>query len=144
MTQMDRVELTMAFNWHPVGAVSLGEQQKIRFPKSGAQPGLYRFEIISADGPIQYIGETDQLSRRLQSYRTPGSSQATNLRLNALLVKHLERGDRISLSAITEGVTISCAGREHHVDLFVKSERVLLESAALLNARAAGVPTLNL
>jgi hypothetical protein len=141
---MDCVELTMAFSWVPVGAVTLDEQQKVRFPKTGAQPGLYRFEIISVDGPTQYIGETDQLSRRLQHYRTPGPSQQTNLRLNALLVEHLKRGDRVSLSAVTEGVTASCAGREHHVDLSVKSERVLLESAALLNARSAGIPTLNL
>ncbi|MFC3097086.1 GIY-YIG nuclease family protein [Alteraurantiacibacter palmitatis] len=141
---MDRVEVTMAFSWVPVGAVSLDEQQKLRFPKTAAQPGLYRFEIISAESLTQYIGETDQLSRRLQHYRTPGPSQRTNLRLNALLVEHLNRGDRVSLSAVTEGVTASCAGREHHVDLSVKSERVLLECAALLNARAAGVPTLNL
>lgn len=141
---MDRVELTLAFSWDPVGAITLDEQQKVHFPKTGAWPGLYRFEIISAGGRTQYIGETDQLSRRLQHYRTPGPSQQTNLRLNALLVEHLKRGDRILLSTVTEGVTASCAGREHHVDLTVKSERLLLESAALLSARSAGVPTLNL
>lgn len=141
---MDRVELTLAFSWDPVGAITLDEQQKIRFPKTGARPGLYRFEIISTEDRTQYIGETDQLSRRLQHYRTPGPSQQTNLRLNALLVEHLKRGDQILLSTVTEGVTASCAGREHHADLTVKSERLLLESAALLSARSAGVPTLNL
>lgn len=141
---MDRVELTTAFSWTFVGAVALDEQQKVRFPKTGAQPGLYRFEITSAEGPTHYIGETDQLARRLQHYRTPGPSQQTNLRLNALLIEHLTRRDPISLSTVTAGVTAFCAGREHHVDMTVKTERLLLESAALLNARLAGVRTLNL
>lgn len=141
---MDRVELSTSFSWVPVGAVSLDDQQKIKFPKTGAQPGLYRFKIISADDRSQYIGESDQLSRRLQNYRTPGPSQQTNLRLNALLIEHLKRGDQVSLSVVIDGVTANCAGREHRVDLSVKSERILLEAAALLNARAAGIPTLNL
>jgi hypothetical protein len=141
---MNRVEIAMSFSWVPVGTLSLDQQQKIRFPKVGAQPGLYRFEIISEEIHTYYVGESDQISRRLQHYRTPSRSQQTNLRLNALLVEHLRRGDRVSLSSVTDGVTASCAGREHQVDLSVKSERVLLECAAILNAKAAGVLTLNL
>ena len=141
---MDQVEICTLFRWVPVGPVYLDAEQKLRFPKTGNQPGLYRFEIVSAAGRSQYIGETDQLARRLQHYRIPGPSQKTNLRLNALLVEHLNRGDQISLSMVTDGVSANCAGREHKVDLSLKSERILLEAAALLNARSSGMPTLNL
>lgn len=141
---MDQVEICTSFRWVSVGAVSLDAEQKLRFPKTGSQPGLYSFEILSADGRSQYIGETDQLSRRLQHYRTPGPSQKTNLRINALLVEHLKRGDQVSLSMVIDGVSTTCAGREHTVDLSLKSERLLLEAAALLNARSSGTPTLNL
>lgn len=141
---MDYVELSTSFCWVPAGRLSLDEQQKVCFPNTGNRPGLYRFDIISADGRTQYIGETDQLSRRLQHYRTPGPSQQTNLRLNALLVEHLKRGDQISLSVVVEDVSTKCAGGAHPVDLSVKSERILLEAAALLSARVAGVRTLNL
>jgi hypothetical protein len=80
----------------------------------------------------------------MQHYRTPGPSQQTNLRLNALLVAHLKGDEEVSLSVVTGDVAVSCAGHEHKVDLSSKTERLLLESAALISARAAGIPTLNL
>lgn len=141
---MNDVEVSVAFRWNRLGPVALDSDRKLVFPKPGNQPGLYRFEIVSSDGRSQYIGETDRLSRRLQHYRTPGASQPTNRRLNALLVEHLLRGDQVLLDTVTEDIAVSCRGKGHSVDLTMKSERLLFEAAALLNARAAGVPTLNL
>jgi hypothetical protein len=141
---MDPVDLTVTFNWVSLGKITLDENMKIKFPKTGSRPGLYRFEINSADGLTYYIGETDQLQRRMQHDRSPGPSQQTNLRLNALLVAHLKEGEEVSLSVVTDDVAVSCSGHEHTVDLSRKTERLLLESAALMTARAAGAPTLNL
>jgi hypothetical protein len=141
---MERVELSASFGWTSAGNISLDSEQKIRFPKTASRPGLYRFEIASQDGRAHYIGETDQLPRRLQHYRTPGPSQRTNIRLNALLIHHLKRGDQVSLSVVLDGVTVTCDGELYPVDLNRKSERILLENAALLGANATGIKLLNL
>ncbi len=52
--------------------------------------------------PRDYIGETDNLRRRLSSnYRNPGPSQQTSLRINRLLREHLGRGGAVKLWVAT-------------------------------------------
>jgi hypothetical protein len=141
---MDQVEVTVSFVWIHIGSVYIDDKQRVKFPNTEKRPGLYRFEIIADDSKYQYIGETDNLFRRMNNYRAPGSGQATNIRLNAKLIESLTAGCQVSLSVMFEGPTASCGSFEQHVDLALKSERILLESAAIFTARAAGVPTLNL
>jgi hypothetical protein len=141
---MDQVELRMAFNWKHAGTVSLDVTGRVRFPVIEARPGLYRFEFSSDRTVTQYIGETDRLSRRLQNYRTPGRSQQTNLRLNRLLVKHLQKGNQVFLSVVDAAIHITSGTNKCEADLSAKCVRILLESAALINARVAGVSLLNL
>jgi hypothetical protein len=57
--------------------------------------GVYAFAI---DGIVQYVGLASRsLRQRLGFYRTPGVSQRTNLRLNAVIRGHLEKGTRVQI-----------------------------------------------
>lgn len=140
---MSFVDLTVRFEWKAIGHVRLGDGDRLVFPKASSRPGLYRFEIERAQGRAAYIGETDQLDRRFQHYRTPGPSQRTNLRLNALMLEVLKAGDAISVAIMTEGAVITLAGREHEAHLLEKSERVLLEHAAIYAVRDSAIQILN-
>jgi predicted GIY-YIG superfamily endonuclease len=137
------VDVTVRFEWKVIGYIRLGEGDRLVFPKASSRAGLYRFEIERAQGRAAYIGETDQLDRRFQHYRTPGPSQRTNLRLNALMLEALKAGDAISVAIMTEGAVITLDGREREAHLLEKSERVLLEQAAIYAARDAAIPILN-
>jgi hypothetical protein len=75
-----------------------------------------------------YVGETDRLWRRLQHYRTPGPSQATNHRLNRVMTELL---GEILVSIITDA-TIELDSERHALDLADKTARLLVESAALI------------
>ena len=61
-------------------------------------PGIYRFDL----GDRVYVGEADRLRRRFQHYRTPGPSQATNIRVNAAMLLILEAGRATPVSTGTE------------------------------------------
>ncbi len=89
-----------------------------------------------------YVGETDRLRRRFQHYRTPGPSQATNLRLNKLMTELLGTG-KILVSIITDA-TIELDSEHHALDLADKTARLLVESAVLVAAKHAGVAVENL
>ena len=141
---MEQLDLGTSFTWKRIGPILLDEQQKIRFPETGARPGLYRFEFGSGRRLTQYIGESDRLSRRLQHYRTPGRSQQTNIRLNRLILDHLNGGGQVFLSTVTGEARIILGDRECEADLSAKYVRLLLESAALTIAEASVAKTLNL
>lgn len=52
--------------------------------------GVYAFAI---DGIVKYVGlASTSLRQRLGFYRTPGASQATNIRLNAKILTHITKG----------------------------------------------------
>lgn len=140
---MAQVKITVFFEWKPVGKIQLDDDGKLIFPRTSATPGLYRFDLAGPNGTATYIGETDQLARRLQHYRTPGPSQRTNLRLNALMRSALSESRMVSLATITDEICISLDGNERLVDLSRKPERVLLEHAALYEAFASGITILN-
>jgi hypothetical protein len=124
--------LCLVYTWTEVGRVVLIEE-KLRFPVVPDVPGIYRFEL----GDRWYIGEADRLRRRFQHYRTPGPTQSTNLRLNALMRQLLADSADIVVSTITS-VTVEIDGHALPVDLAHKEARLLVESAALVAARASG------
>jgi len=122
----------MNFDWTAVGLLSLDTQGKIRFPKTGLRPGIYRFDI-ELEGVRQiYVGETDQLERRLQHYRTPGPSQVTNIRVNKLVVNVLSAGGTVHLSTIAESAGLHVDGSPVELSFKGKAERVLFEHAAIV------------
>lgn len=137
------VNIAVDFNWQSIGLISLDPFGKLFFPKTASSAGLYRFDFAYADNPATYIGETDQLARRLQHYRTPGPSQKTNIRLNEALRGALENNMAVTLLVVTAVQGTSVAGKSHQIDLSRKLDRVLLEHAAILAARTGGLVIMN-
>lgn len=127
------------FGWRSAGAVTLDPAGSLLFPKVGQVPGIYRFNLSDPrTGYSAYIGETDRVDRRFNGYRNPGPSQATNLRVNPLLVGTLRLGGTVTIE-LAGSVTMTINGVPAAVDLSWKPTRLIVENAALLEARAQGV-----
>ena len=137
--ELDRVEVSVVFAWRDAAQVTLDVQEKLAFPLLPQMAGLYRLTLVSSPGQRRgrvYIGETDNLSRRLAgNYRNPGPSQQTSLRVNAILREHLGAGGLVRL-AVTTVAMVQLAGRDDQpLDLSRKAARLLAESAALVLAQ---------
>lgn len=85
-----------------------------------------------------YVGETDNLQRRLAYYRNPGPTQATNQRLHTRMVEHLQAGGRVELAVTTE---VESGGRA--MDLREKAARLRAEREVLTQLVRRGVPVEN-
>ena len=132
------LDVRVQFQWHDAGIVTLDAFGKLTFPRVEAVPGLYQMVLPGVAGPTPqvYIGETDNLRRRLHTnYRTPGAAQATSLRINALLIGHLNIGGTIELAVATEA-TVWLNNTAQPLDLTRKAARLLAENAALVLAQA--------
>ena len=127
-----RMHVAVDYSWREIGAIAL-DATRIAFPEAPAAPGIYRFDL----GDRVYIGETDQLKRRFQHYRTPGVSQTTNIRLNAALADLLQHGAIATVATVTSA-TVEIDGAPASLDLSYRPARLLIESAALVAERHAG------
>jgi hypothetical protein len=131
------VVLSVDFEWSEAGEVRL-RGGDLLFRQMPASPGVYCFRLISAAGERHYVGETSLLTRRFRNYRTPGPTQRTNLRLNALLKEVLSEGGRVEVAVVT-GATVTLEGDEAvEADLSDRAVRLVIENAALVAARHAG------
>lgn len=142
MTQQ-RNKVSVEFEWQFLGRLRCDENGRLLFPDSPRRPGLYRFRLSGNDDVRHYIGETDELRRRFQHYRTPGPSQKTNIRMNAEFRQHFAAGGAIEVDIAPGGISVSSAGTPLRVDLADKAMRRLLEHAALVSEAGAGVKLLN-
>jgi len=138
-----RVELSLRFSWRNIGDVELDQQGKLRFPRAPSRPGIYRFDVAGVSGKRAYIGETDTLDRRFQHYRTPGPTQSTNIRLNALMSEVIKAGGRVSVSVMTDGAVVTVNDSETQPRLDIKSDRVMCEQAAIFASRENGLSLVN-
>jgi hypothetical protein len=133
------VDVRVAFRWSSAGMVNLDAGDKPVFAPLEDEPGLYRLTLtggVAGARPQVYIGETDNLRRRLSSnYRSPGPSQQTSLRVNALLRSHLAAGGQVSLAVATVA-TVHLLGDALTLDLRRKAGRLLAENAALVLTQA--------
>ncbi|MCA1703812.1 MAG: hypothetical protein LC808_11325 [Actinobacteria bacterium] len=132
------MRVAVDFAWRDVGKIRV-EAGKLRFPDAPEAPGVYRFDL----GETVYIGEADRLRRRFQHYRTPGPSQATNLRLNAVILGVLDNGGSVAVCTVTTA-SMEVDGHRSPLDLSEKAARVLVENAALTAARMSGARVENL
>lgn len=137
------VQCRMRFAWRPIGAVTLDAGGRLIFPKPPRRPGVYRFLLERAERRSVYIGETDDLERRFQHYRTPGRTQRTNQYLNALMRRTLAEGDAVSVAIIVDTAWLRMDSEERRADFSVKAKRVLVEQAALVSTNARGAELLN-
>ncbi len=138
------VSVSVQFGWRPVGQVGVDSGGQLQFPALEDEAGLYCFEFLKDGVTHAYIGETDRLRRRLYHYRMPGPSQQTNLRLNALLKQVLDGGTAVSVSVLQRQPQVRVGEQSRACDLSIKSERVLVEHAAIVALRQSGATALNL
>lgn len=127
------VDVRVSFQWYDAGVVAHDAGGKPAFSTLERTPGLYRMTLThgSLTRPQVYIGETDNLRRRLAgNYRNPGPTQQTSLRVNALLRDHLLAGGTVHL-AVATSATARIGGIEQPLDLSRKASRLLAENAAL-------------
>ena len=125
------------FRWNEAGKVRLDIAGKPEFPKLPAEPGIYALLFSGVAGTTVYIGEAENLQRRVAHYRNPGPSQATNIRLNERMRSHLVSTGRIRLRVITEA-RVQVDGSAEACDLSNAFARRFLENAALLVAASSG------
>ncbi len=126
--------------WHAAGHVTVEAGRKPVFPPVSESPALYRMTFTGAasDRPQRYVGEIDNLRRRLHSnYRGPGPSQQTSLRISSLLRAHLAGGGHVELAVATAAEVVIDETREV-LDLTRKASRLLAENAVLVDAYRRG------
>ncbi|GGD08676.1 DUF7662 domain-containing protein [Nocardioides daphniae] len=138
------VDVRVTFRWSRLGAVTLDPSDKLLFPRPvPAMPGIYSLTLTGIrERPQVYIGESDNLRRRLTSnYRNPGPRQRTSLRINALVRAHLAAGGQVEV-AISTAAEVSTPTPPAPLDLSRKAGRLLVESAAVVLAQIDGTADL--
>jgi hypothetical protein len=132
------VRTSVAYEWQSAGNVQIVDN-KLSPPVLPPRPGVYRFKIETMMGASYYIGETDNLFRRMGHYRNPGPTQHTNIRMNELLIKVLGSEG----TAAVDVVTSVLFGAEA-LDMSHKAARCLVESVALCELDRVGASVENL
>ncbi len=132
-------QLNTSYSWVELGALKLDQNSKIVFPEVESRPGIYRFRMLRNGRSSIYIGESENLYRRFGHYRNPGPSQATNIRINKILVNAMHDGVLVYVDVIVDTAWISGEA----ADLSRKVERTLLESAAIIRSDSDQVTMLN-
>lgn len=138
-----RVQAAIDMRWKQLGAVTLDDSGGLCFPAVPAEPGLYRLRLQAPGGHRHYVGESVNLRRRFGNYRNPGPTQATSIRINAVLHEHLAAGERIAIDVIFSEITLQIGGAGVAANLADKQMRRLLEQAALIVDGAADIESLN-
>ncbi|WP_353473979.1 hypothetical protein PVT71_18810 [Salipiger sp. H15] len=137
------IRSSLSAEWTAAGEITLSSEQALAFPAAPKEAGIYRFRFSGEGGSRCYIGESANLDRRFGSYRRPGSTQATNLRLNELMRRQLMEGGRIHLDLITRIGTLAHDGSDKEETLSDKAVRRLFEQAAIVADNATEIESLN-
>ena len=141
--QASRFDCCLRLEWAPLGRVLLDAVGKLVFPTPPRKPGLYRFRIRAANAEERYVGEADDLRRRFQRYRTPGPTQATNIRLNRHFSHALSHRAEISVAIVIDGAWIKRDENLEQANLSLKAMRRLFESLALVAENDTLIASLN-
>jgi hypothetical protein len=94
-------------------------------------PAIYRWHVQREGKPAVYIGETENLARRLSHYLKPGPSQPTNRRIRDLLDQEHSLGSVISFNTLAFD-PFSINGYQYSIgDLGSKEVRCCIENLLL-------------
>jgi hypothetical protein len=127
------MKVSVEFEYQRAGDVTMAKDGTLLFPSLPAIPGMYRFRLLGPSEAIStYIGESDNLRRRSAHYRNPGPTQKTNLRMQAQLRTHFERGGTVEFSMVTTA-TLAVGRDAMPLNLSLTAHRRLLENAALVS-----------
>ena len=133
----------MEYGWCHLGRLRRDQGGGLLFPSMGFVPVVYRFRLFDIGPEWHFFGEASEPRRRFQQYRTPGSGQRTDLRLNVLFREHLDSGGEVEIDTVADGVELASGGRPAPVDLNDAAMRSFVESAAILASVATGQALLN-
>lgn len=117
-----------------------------RIRKTWAGPAVYRWLVYRQQpGDVKrvYIGETEQLPRRIDGYRNPGPTQQTNKRIRAEFESQMLSGLHIALDVLTFEPFTVFGTPITMTDLADKHVRVLLESIFVIHYSRNGYVVLN-
>ena len=130
----------IAYDWLAAGEITLSNGRLV-VPALGVSPGVYRFRLVEPEGDVRsfYVGESENLFQRMNGYRNPGPTQATNQRINLLLCDLLDDGGAVRVSLIHEATLDGVS-----LDFRRKPARLLVENSALLHLAAQGAVVENL
>lgn len=136
----ETLEAELKIEWLSAGEIQMATD-RIIFPDLPVSPGIYRFDIFSAEQQFTsiYVGESDNLNRRMGQYRNPGPSQATNQRMNSLLLANLRAGGEVALKIVLTAVLDKRA-----LDFSNTASRRLVENLALVLWQRDGMKLENL
>ena len=101
-------------------------------------PGIYRFTLIGEHTSF-YVGESDNLARRMAGYRRPGPTQHTNIRMKQRFQDILAGGGAIEVAVVLEA-----SFDDEPLDFLTKPARLLVKNAALVDLIRAGATVENL
>jgi len=131
--------INVDFEWVPLEA-EVGKPYRYPFAatkhmkESYSQPGVYRWAVFAKETEpwAVYIGEAEDLVRRLAGYLKPGNKQQTNLRIKQYLDERLTSGSRIEFHKL-DFSPFKVNGVELSIDTCHKSPvRKILENLAIL------------
>lgn len=143
--------LNLHFEWKSVDILENVEVYRYPHPfdkrmsKVYQNAAVYRWRIFkpNSKSKIVYIGETDNLKRRVTGYLKPGPSQHTNIRMKALLEQYIQDGFFVELD-LFQIKHFAFNGLEFQQEsLSSKNIRVLLENLIILDHKNNGYEILN-
>ena len=124
--------LNIEYQWQNLGEIYLDHKDRLKFPDVSDIPAVYKLNIETENGPHYYVGETDNLRRRVQGYRTPGPTQPTNKRLQAIMMDALAEHKNVSIDLLHMSQKQAGQSAEFAFGLGNKFVRRLFENTAIL------------
>lgn len=138
------MRVCVAFAWaEPARAVVRDGAGKLTFPLVPDRPGIYRLAFDGADSSVAYVGEANNLQRRMGNYRHPGPTQRTSQRVHRLIDECIAQGGQVHLT-IMRDAALEIDARLVPLDLSKKACRLLVENAILVALHDTGMPVHNL
>lgn len=136
--------LKLEYQWQSLGEIYLDHKDRLKFPDVTDMAAVYKLNIETKNGLHHYIGETDNLRRRVQGYRTPGPTQPTNKRLRTIMTDALIAHKIVSIDVLHMSQKQAGQSAEFAFGMGNKFVRRLFENAAILNSLKSGHTLLNL
>jgi len=140
----DGIDASLRMEWRKVGKIEL-DGRRLRFPEVPKAAGLYRFDLVPPNlSPWRYVGQAENLSKRLQQYRTPGRRQDTSRRVSSQIRHVLGIGGSVEMAVATGEAAVCRKGHCEQADFSDVKQRMLFERLGILFACSGTVVCLNL
>ena len=131
------MRIAVSFDWAAVGDIHRSPARRLIIPEVAAGPGIYRFRISGGTGAEVYIGESENLRRRMSANYASTHTGQTNVRVREWLHGNLDADRSVELAIVCNAV-LAIDGEPIAADLRQADTRLLIENAALILARRAG------